>query len=44
MNDIVRKNSVELFLIWKVVPEEMPYNDISCLELWQPFCLSEQSI
>ena len=37
-------NSVNFFLKFRpVVQEEMPFKDISYLELWKPFCSAEQN-
>ena len=35
-------NSVKSFEFRPVVQEEMPFKDISYLELWKPFCSADQ--
>ena len=37
-------NSVKLIEFGLVVQEEMPFNGISDLALWRPFCSVEQTI
>ena len=39
----MRNNFVNYFEFGPVVQEEMPFKDISYLELWWPFCSAEQN-
>ena len=40
----MRNISVILFEFEPVVQEEMPFKDISYLEVWQPFCSVKEPI
>ena len=44
VDGIMWNNSVKLFFKFEsVVQEEMPFKDISYLELWWPLCLAERN-